>query len=349
MHPLTHSMWSHLLMIGLPFYKSEARGRAVGGFVLLVGLLVTINGVNVVNSYVGRGFMTALAERHGGQFFYYAGVLAGVFAIATIVEVFARYAEQWLGLAWREWLTRRFLERYLAGRAYVRVAGRTDIDNPDERITEDVKSFTVTALSIVVLLANGILTVLAFSGVLWLITPWLFLTAVGYALVGSVGTVLLGRRLIALENQQLRKEGDFRFALGRVREHAETDAANADEENREGGLDQRLERLVENFRSIIRVSRNLGFFTIAYKYMPQIIPAMVVAPLYIRGEVEFGVVTQAAMAFSQVQGAFSLLVTQFQEVTTYAAVVDRLGALWEATEPKAAVASTETVEQRGRV
>jgi putative ATP-binding cassette transporter len=320
-------------MVGLPFYKSEARGRAVGGFVVLVGLLVTINGINVVNSYVGRDFMTALAERQGGRFFYYAGILAGVFGLATIVEVFARYAEQWLGLAWREWLTRRFLDRYLAGGAYVRLAGRADIDNPDERITEDVKSFTVTTLSIVVLLSNGLLTVLAFSGVLWLITPWLFVTAVCYALAGSLGTVLLGRRLIALENQQLHKEGDFRYALGRVREHGETDAADAGAGDREGGLDQRLERLVENFRTIIRVSRNLGFFTIAYKYMPQIIPAMVVAPLYIRGEVEFGVVTQAAMAFSQVQGAFSLLVTQFQEVTTYAAVVERLGTLWEATEP----------------
>jgi putative ATP-binding cassette transporter len=79
----------------------------------------------------------------------------------------------------------------------------------------------------------------------------------------------------------------------------------------------------------------LGFFTVAYKYMPQIIPAAIVAPLFFRGEVEFGTVTQAAMAFAQVQGAFSLFVLQFQEVSVYLAVTDRLSAMWEATEPSA--------------
>jgi vitamin B12/bleomycin/antimicrobial peptide transport system ATP-binding/permease protein len=111
------------------------------------------------------------------------------------------------------------------------------------------------------------------------------------------------------------------------------DGANAGEGEQKSRLGQRLARLVENFRAIIGVSRNLGFFTTAYNYLPQLIPVAVVAPLYIRGEVEFGVVTQAAMAFSQVLGAFSLIVTQFQEVTAYAAVIGRLGSLWEATEP----------------
>ncbi len=335
MRTLNRSMWSRLVAVGLPFFKSDARRRAFVGLAILVALLLGINGMNVVNSYVGRDFMSALAERRARQFFLLAGALAGVFAVSTVVEVFALYAEQRLGLTWREWLTRRLLDRYLARRTYLRLAGQHEVDNPDERISEDVKTFTATSLSIAVLSFNGVLILVAFSGVLWLITPWLFFIAVGYALAGSVGTVLLGRRLITLNDQQLRKEADFRYALGRVREHAEEVAQVGGEEEHKGRLLRRLGRLLENFRDIIRVSRNLGFFTIAYKYFPQIIPAAVVAPLYMRGEVEFGAVTQAAMAFSQVQGAFSLIVTQFQEVTTYAAVIGRLGALWEATEPKA--------------
>jgi putative ATP-binding cassette transporter len=333
MRSLNHSMWSRLVAVGLPYYRSEARRRALGASAVLVTLLVTINGMNVVNSYVGRDFMSALAERHAGRFYVFAGILVGVFAALTVVEVFARYAEQWLGLAWREWLTRRFLDRYLAGRAYLRLADRHDIDNPDERISEDVKTFTATTLSILVLLVNGLLTLVAFSGVLWSITPWLFLTALGYAAAGSLGTVLLGRRLVTLQNQQLQKEADFRYGLGRVREHAEAVAQVGGEEEQKGRLGRRLSSLVGNFRAVIGVSRNLGFFTTGYKYLPQIIPAALVAPLYIRGAVEFGAVTQAAMAFAQVQGAFALIVTQFQEVTTYAAVIGRLGVLWEATEP----------------
>src|SRR5262249_6561029 len=234
------SRWSRLLAVGLPFYQSEARGRALGGLALLVGLLLTINGVNVVNSYVGRDFMTALAARRARQFYLDALALAGVFAVATVVEVFARYVEQRLGLVWRQWLTRRLLDRYLAGRAYLRLAGRHDVDNPDERISEDVKTFTATTLSILVLLVNGVLTLVACSGVLWSITPWLFLAALGYAAAGSLGTVLLGRRLVGLNHQQLQKEADFRYGLGRVREHAEAIAQMAGEGEQKGRLLGRL-------------------------------------------------------------------------------------------------------------
>jgi putative ATP-binding cassette transporter len=334
MHPLKHPFWSRLKTIGLPFFR-QARLKALGGLAILVVLLLVINGMNVLNSYVGRDFMTALAERHGRQFMYYAFVLAGVFGASTVIEVFSRYAEQWLGLVWREWLTHRFLDRYLTGRSYLRLLDHKEIDNPDERISLDVKTFTTTTLTIFVLGVNGIMTVLAFSSVLWLITPWLFLGALGYALAGSVGTLWLSRHLITLNNQQLQKEADFRYGLGRVRDHAQDIAQSAGEGEQRGRLNQLLHWLIENFRDIIHVSRNVGFFTVAYKYMPQIIPAAIVAPLYFRGQTEFGTVTQAAMAFSQLQGAFQIFVTQFQDVTTYAAVVNRLEGLWVATEPGA--------------
>jgi putative ATP-binding cassette transporter len=326
------SMRFRLLAVGLPFFRAETR-RALVGFAILVTLLLGINGLNVVNSYVGRDFMSALAERRTAQFYALAGALAGVFAVSTLVEVFARYAEQWLGLKWRDWLTRQLFDRYLANRTYLRLAGRHDIDNPDQRISEDVRTFTETALSIFVLAVNGVMTLAAFSGVLWSISPWLFAAAVGYALAGSLGTVLLGRRLVGLNNRQFQREADLRFALGRVREHAEALAQTGGEAGQKSRLRQHLAGVVANFRAIIGLSRNLGFFTTGYGYLPQIIPAMIVAPLYIRGEVEFGTVTQAAMAFSQVQGAFSIVVTQFQGLSTFAAVVGRLGALWEATAP----------------
>ena len=159
-------------------------------------------------------------------------------------------------------------------------------------------------LSILIMVVNGIMTLAAFSWVLWSITPWLFLIAYGYAGIGLLGTILLGRRLTKLNNQQIQREADFRYGLGRLREHAEAIAQAASEEEQKVSLIAGLERLVESFLNVIRVNRNLGFFLTAFDYMPQIIPVVVVAPLYIRGAVPFGAVTQAAMAFAQVQGAF---------------------------------------------
>ncbi len=326
-------LWARLKEVGLPFFRSGQRRLAFLALGLLIALLLTVNGLNVVNSYVGRDMMTALERRHIGWFYALAGVLAGVFAASTIVEVFAQYVEQRLGLFWRDWLTRLFLDRYLAHRAYRRLGEETQVDNPDQRISEDIRTFTASTLSFAILLFNAVVTFCAFAGVLWSITPWLFLASVVYAALGSGGTILLGRRLVELNNLQLKKEADFRYGLGRVREHAGTVAqlgGEAEEKTRLGG---RLAMLVSNFRSIIVVSRNLSFFTTLYNYLPQIIPALLVAPLYVWGGFQFGDVTQAAMAFSQLLGAFSLIVTQFQNLSSYAAVVGRLGVLWEATEP----------------
>jgi putative ATP-binding cassette transporter len=340
-------LWSRLTAVGLPFFRSGLRGRALGGLALLAGLLLTVNGLNVVNSYVGRDAMTGLEQRSVVRFYSLALALAGVFAASTVVEVLARYVEQRLGVLWREWLTRHFLDRYLAGRSYHRLGERGDIDNPDQRISQDVQTITASTLSFLILLFNAVLTFIAFAGVLWSITPWLFAAAVGYAILGTTGTILLGRRLVGLNNLQLKKEADFRYALVRLREHSGDVAQLAGEPGESSRLRQRLGAVVENFRAIVVVSRNLGFFTSLYNYLPQILPALIVAPLYIRGQVLFGTVTQSAMAFSQLLGAFSLIVTQFQQLSAYAAVVSRLGSLWEATAPGPAVPPAAPPTLRG--
>jgi putative ATP-binding cassette transporter len=142
---------------------------------------------------------------------------------------------------------------------------------------------------------------------------------------------------VRLSNAQLQKEADFRFELAQVREHAESLALVQGERTERARLGDRLTRLVDNYREVIGVLRNLKFLTGGYNYLTQLIPVLIVVPLYLKGEVEFGVVTQSAMAFSQVFNAFSLIVEQFQNLSAYAAVIGRLGSLEEAirdaTEP----------------
>jgi putative ATP-binding cassette transporter len=319
-----HPLWKQFTNIAWPFFASESRTKAIGGIIILAVLLLAVNGMNLINSYVMRGFMTALEQRQPSRFYLFGLALAAVFGLATIGEAFQFFTEQRTGLLWRGWLTRHLLDRYLAHRAYHRLSVNQSIDNPDQRISEDIKTFTTSSLSFFVLLLNSALTQALFLGVLWSITPWLVLTAVLYSAAGSLGTIVLGRRLVPLNNYQLQKEADFRFALGRVREHGELGGTKS-------RLLDRFEAVVENFQAIVRVTRNVGFFTREYNYLIQILPAVVVAPLYMYHGADFGVVAQAAMAFGQVVGAFSLIVTKYQEMSTFAAVVNRLGSMWEAT------------------
>jgi putative ATP-binding cassette transporter len=333
------------------FLMSEVRWQARGLFALLIAFALAVNGLNVVNSYVGRDFMTAISHRDQAGFVREALLYIGVFAASTVVAVLYRFTEERLGLFWRVWLTRRIIRKYLADRTYLHLKEAAAAENPDQRIAEDVRAFTATTLSFTLMFVNGALTVVAFSGVLWTISPLLFIVAIGYAVLGTLTTIFLGRPLIGLNYRQSDREASFRSDLIHVREHAESVALL----RREGRLTARLLRgidsLADNYRRIVSVNRNLGFFTTGYNYLMQIIPMLIVAPLFIGGKVEFGVITQSAMAFAQLLGAFSLIVNQFQCISSFAAVVARLSALVGAVEkgPPAARSAVALVEADRRI
>jgi len=330
--PLNRAAWLRFVRVVRAFIGSEVGWKARLLSLLLLVFLVGINAFNVISSYVGRDFMTAVADRKMLEFVWQAVLYVAMFGASTVVAVLYRFCEERLGLLWREWLTRRAIGLYLVHPVYYRLDETGEIANPDQRIADDIKAFTTTTLSFVLMILNGTFTIIAFSGVMWTISPLLFGVAVLYATMGSYLTVFLGRPLVWLNYSQLDKEADFRSDLIHVRENSESIALLRRERGLRERLQHHLDLLVLNFRQIIAVNRNLSFFTTGYNYLIQIIPALIVAPMFIRGEVEFGVITQSAMAFAQLLGAFSLIVTQFQSISAFAAVIARLGSLWEAIE-----------------
>jgi putative ATP-binding cassette transporter len=148
-------------------------------------------------------------------------------------------------------------------------------------------------------------------------------------------TVLLGRRLIRLDLLQFKKEADLRYDLIQVRMRAEPIALLGGERDEGARVRGRLARVVENMRAMLALNRNIAFFTEGFNYFIQLVPVLIVAPLYVRGEVEFGKITQAMMAFATVMNAFSLIVREFSRISLFGAVVERLGHVWEAIEEEA--------------
>ena len=279
-------------------------------FVILLALLCGVNGLTVANSYVGRNFMTAIAERHMAEFVRQATFYVAVFAASTVVTVTAHFLEERLGLLWRDNLTRRIVNLYLAMAPIT--AWRPPVNLPI-RTSALLTTPGVHGLR-AVLLPNGVQQQpydRDLRGVLVLISPLLSAVVVLYAAVGSYMTLLLGRHLVKLNYDQLDKEASFRAALIHVRENAELIMLARREDVQSTRLLRRLDRVITNFRAITTVNRNVGFFTTGYNWAIQIIPALIIAPAYIAGKVEFGVITQSAMAFSTAVAAFSLFVTSF--------------------------------------
>jgi vitamin B12/bleomycin/antimicrobial peptide transport system ATP-binding/permease protein len=342
-------------LISKAFFASERRRKARGFLITLLLLALAVGAIQVLMSYAGRDFMTAITRRDADGYWKALGWYLGTFALAIPVGVYYRWVEERLALLWREWMAQHLVKRYFNNRAYFRLRGSESVDNPDQRISEDVRNFTTSSLSFLLILLNSVVTLIGFIGVLWMISGTLVAMLVVYALAGTAISIAIGRKLVRLHYHQYEKEADFRYGLVRVRDNAESIAFYRGEKREHLDLFNRLTAAVANMRQVIIRNRNLAFFTNSYNYLALVLPVLVVAPMYMRGEVEFGVVTQAAGAFGTVLTAVSLIITQFGGLSAYLAGVQRLGSLWDqldehdAEEQRIAYEATNKPDENSRV
>jgi putative ATP-binding cassette transporter len=295
----------------------------------MLALCLAVGVIQVFVSYAGRNFITSLAQRDPPSFYRNLGIYLATFAIAVPVGVFYRYTAERLSLLWRQWMTHLLVKRYFFNRAYYRLRNSNRVDNPDQRISEDVKSFTTGVLGYLLTLINSLVTLCAFTGVLWTISWQLPVGLVVFATLGTALSILIGKRLVGLHFKQYQKEADFRYSLIRIRDNAESIAFFRGEKREHRDLVVRFAEVVTNTVWIIGWNRTLGFFTNGYNYIALIIPTLIVGPMFMRGAVEFGVVTQAESAFAQVLMALSVIVAQFDGLSAFAAGIKRLGDLWD--------------------
>jgi putative ATP-binding cassette transporter len=302
---------------------------------LLLALAFVVTFANVSISFIFRFIDTALNQREEPTFWRYLFIYAGLIVTAIPILVLYRYIRLKLGLIWREWLTRHFFRRYFANRAYYELdsnAANTEIDNPDQRITEDVRFFTSVTLSFLLDILNSILDLISFTALLYTISKPLTVGLLIYAFLGTSIAIITGRRLIKLNFNQLRLEADFRYGMVHIRDNAESIAFYRGEQLEIQQVTNRLWRAIRNFDLLIIWQALIDLFQYGYNYFTRIVPYAIIAPLYFAGETDFGTIGQAVFAFSQVLSALSIIANQIQEISRFAAGVNRLGAFDEALD-----------------
>ncbi|MDB9361998.1 ABC transporter ATP-binding protein/permease [Nodularia spumigena CS-588/02] len=333
---LDPQLWHKFLKVAKPYWFSEQKWKARGLLGLLLLLALAVNAINVGISFIFRNIDTSLATfpqtKDASIFWRFITLYAGLLVLGTPIVVMYGYIQDKLGLQWREWLTNHFLDKYFQNRAYYQINFNQKIDNPDQRIAEDIRSFTRTSLSFTLLILTSIITLISFTGVLLSISVSLSVALVIYAILGTVVTAGIGQRLIGINYNQLKREADFRYGLIHVRDNAESIAFYQGETEEILQLKQRFVRAILNFDLLINWQRNLGFFTTSYNYFVSALPYLVIAPIYFAGETDFGTFTQAAIAFSQIFSALSVVVGQFESLTAFAAGIERMGDLDEVLE-----------------
>jgi putative ATP-binding cassette transporter len=312
--------------IAKAYWWGDEKWRARGLLLLIVVLLLGYTGLSVVlNSQRGE-LISALSAKDEARFWHTVFVFVGVLVVYAPLLAGYTYLRDRLGVEWRRWLTDRFVSRYFSDRAFYRINQfNAEIDNPDQRIAEDVRSFTQESLTLVLVVASSLLEIAAFSGVLWGISRELVLFLIGYAIVGTIFTVgVFGKPLVRLNFEQLKREADFRFGLVRIRENAEAIAFYQGEEQESTQVKGRFMRAFDNYKRLLKWQLGLNGLTNAYEFIPFVLPALVVAPAVFSGDLEVGKVSEAQGAFIRVFFSLNVIVDRFQALTAFGAGIDRL-------------------------
>jgi len=340
-------LWRRFLAMAAPYWRSEERWRARGMLALLIVLLLGQTGFNVLFNHETGEFTSALAARDADRF--WASIWRCLALLSAAVPIYGLYyfVRDTLGLRWRRWLTEDFLRRYFGRRAYYRLNTITGIDNPDQRIAEDINSFTQQSLYFSMILLGAVLQLSAFAGVLWSISRTLVYFLLGYAVFSTLFTAgVFGRQLIGLNFRQLQREADFRFNLVRVREHAEPIAFHRGEAREMSALQRVFAAIYANYQQVLRWQFKLNLFQYAHSFLTTVLPSVIVAQQVLEGELEVGRAIQAAGAFAAILSALTVVVEHFESLSRFSAGIDRLHGFAKALAPAPPTAGEDHIRSQ---
>ena len=347
-----------------PYWSSDDRWAARG---LLLGVVLLTLGMvylTVLLNQWNNAFYSALQDKNMAAF---RGQLFRVTYLITIfifLAVYQVYLNQMLEIRWRRWLTDRYLRAWLSDDAYYRMQLQaTETDNPDQRIAEDAQLLASHTLGLFTGGLRATVTLVTFVAILWGLSGsldvavgeftirlpgYMVWVAILYAILGTWVTDWLGRPLVRLNFDRQRYEADFRFSLVRFRENTEGVALYRGEADEFRNFRERFEDVVRNWWGIMLRQKRMTYFTSGYGLGAWIVPSIVAAPRYFRGELGLGGLMQTSQAFQQVQDALSFFVQSYKEIAAWRAVVERLAGFERTLERVHQQATTGLKRVEGR-
>lgn len=318
-------IWQQFWQIVQPYWLSNWRKSAISQLIILI-ILSLGSSYFIIFEILQRGELTSsLAARNVNRFYQTFWFFSGVVIINVLFISLKNYIQGKISLDWRKWMTSEYLQKYFSQQSFYQLQVNSQVDNPDQRLAEDIKNVTQRLVSLFVIFLDSLVQLIGFIGVLWLISPILMYSLVTYAVVGSVVTTLMfGKVLIGINFEQLKREADFRYGLVRVRENAEAIAFYNGQNQESQQLKQKFKEVFTNIKRLIRWQFQLNIFQNGYQFLTFILPFLILAPRIFSRELEIGAVTQSQAAFERVGLALGLIITQFNQISALAAGIERL-------------------------
>jgi vitamin B12/bleomycin/antimicrobial peptide transport system ATP-binding/permease protein len=327
--------FSRVWQLTSAYWRSEDKRMAWLLLVVVVALSLLGVGFAVAFNNWYREFYNALQNKDLAAFNHLILYFCGLAAVAILIAVYRLYLTQMLTIRWRRWLTEQHFAAWLRDKNYYQLEHGGNTDNPDQRMSEDLNSFTESTLGLGLGLIKNVVSLVSFSVILWGVSGsielfgveipgYMFWSSLLYAMLGSWLVHRVARRLIGLNNRQQRFEADLRFSLVRVRENAESIALYEGEANEQSRLMSRFQQVWSNFWQLMRVQKSLTFFSAGYSQVATIFPFIVAAPRYFAGQIQLGDLMQISSAFGQVQDSMSWFIDSYASLANWRATTDRL-------------------------
>ena len=337
---LTRQFFRDVWYLTKSYWQSEEKKKAFFLLGCIIALTLGVVYMLVLLNQWNNSFYSALQNYDAKKIFDELIHFSWLAAIYIILAVYSYYLQQTLILNWRRWLTTRFIDIWLQNKTYynLQMFGK-DTDNPDQRISEDVRQFVEMTLSFgigilkafctfasfVVILYNlsGSLS-FTFMGKTWTINGYMLWASLLYSVIGTYITHLVGRKLVKINFIQQKYEADFRFSMIRLRESAESVAFYRGEAQEGSVFKQRFKMLLDNFWKLVNKQKQLVFLNSGYSQIAIIFPFVVAMNRYLTKEVTLGGLMQVASAFGRVQDSLSYFVDMYSSIAQWQAVVMRL-------------------------
>ena len=329
-----------LCSILAPYWKSEKKLEAWGLFSIVISFLILFSLNNAFKTYIPKWAIDSLSA-HNSKLFYQT-ILLGIIALTVSIpmETLTRYFIDKLGVSWRRWFNMNLLTRYFQNKAYYNMGTYSDIDNPDQRLAEDLNDFTQFSVKFFATIGVSLFTLITFSGLLWTISPWLVLSAILYATVGNAVIVLLMRVLVKVNFLNIRYQADYRYNLVHARDNIESIAFYKGEKHEGSVLNRSFNILIENFFRLIKVKRNITFASTTYMMFSVVFPYLILAPRILAGQAPIGLLVQAVAVFAVISADLSIIIEQFPDLSTYGAKIQRLAKFVTGLEAKPPAAAS---------
>src|SRR3954471_9838654 len=316
-----------------PYWVAEQRAKGLGMLVAVIGLSLGLVWLEVQFNTWNRNFYNALEQKDQSEFFRQLWVFTLIAVGWIIARVYQLYLQQMLQIEWRTWLNEHFLGQWLGERAYYRLQLLDrGVDNPDQRIAEDLRLFVDNTLDLGIGLLSAVVTLVSFTIILWalsadyeiggVVVPGVMLwVAIVYAGIGSVLTHKIGKPLIMLGFNQQRFEADYRYSLVRLRENSEGVALYKGEALELNNFHERFRHVIDNWWGIMRKRKQLNWFVNFYYQFSVPFPYLVAAPRYFAGAVGMGYIFQVGQAFTNVQSSLSWFINAYPQFAAWKATV----------------------------